>query len=490
MSLLPKVAIVGRPNVGKSALFNRICKKRLAIVHEVEGITRDRLYAEADFFGLPFVIIDTGGIDPQSEGEFNDEIRRQASIAIEEADSVILVVDSQVGPTTLDEEVSKLLLHAKKRVCLAVNKVDDSRQEYLLHEFHGLGISKMICVSAEHNVNVAELVGTALEGFSPIEEAALPGLKIPKVAIVGRPNVGKSTLVNILLSEPRCIVSPTPGTTRDSIDVQIEYEGRPYTLIDTAGIRRKHSEKEPVDKFAAMRTERAIERADVCVLMLDSQQGLTTQEKRIATSIEEAGKSCVLFFNKWDLVKGFRMEHCQKAVRDSSCFLEHCPMLFGSAKSGRNLDKLWASIDAVYNASQQRIPTAQLNQFVATCIEKQSPPMLQGGKRLRIYYMTQISTCPPEFLLFVNRSVLMADSYKKFLLNQFRETYGFEGTPLRLYLRGKLRQADRVRPSPSTHAMTVQAVESEEGEDLESALLYSLEDEELFVPSVEDSSST
>ncbi|KIC75419.1 GTPase Der [Neochlamydia sp. EPS4] len=435
MTHLPKLAIVGRPNVGKSALFNRICKKKIAIVDEAEGITRDRLYSQAEFFGRAFEVIDTGGMDYHSHADFNEHILRQAEVAIEEADTIVMVVDAHLGITKLDKEISKILLKTKKPVCLAVNKIDNGAQEYLLHEFHSLGIKKMISVSAAQGWHMAELLEEAFEDLEQDDLQAEEDLAT-KVAIVGRPNVGKSSLINFLLDEERCIVSPIPGTTRDSIDVSVTHQEDHFRLIDTAGIRRKHAEHEVVDKFAAIRTERAIERADICVLMLDAQQGMTVQDKKIANKIEESGKGCILVFNKWDLVKGFRMEHCLKDINDEVSFLSHCPKIFMSATTGRNVEKLFEEIKSVQEHSLKRIPTHQLNKFIESALQKNHPPMI-GGKRLRIYYMAQVDVQPPKFILFVNYPNLMSESYKKYLYNQFRETYGFVGVPLELYVKGK-----------------------------------------------------
>lgn len=435
MKTRPKLAIVGRPNVGKSALFNRISKKKIAIVDEAEGVTRDRLYADADIFGLNFQVIDTGGIHARSKALFNQEIKQQAEIAIEEADSIIMVVDSKTGVTTLDMEVAQILLRTKKPLCLAVNKIDDPSQNHLLFAFAQLGISKMVAVSASQNWHIAELLETAFDGFSreQLEQKVDPTIQL---CIVGRPNVGKSSLVNYLLDEDRCIVSPIAGTTRDSIDIPFTYEDQAYNLIDTAGIRRKHAEHEVVDKFATIRTERAIERSNICLLMLDAQQGMTVQEKKIANLIEAAGKGCILLFNKWDLVKGFRMEHCLKGVEEEVPFLKHCPKLFISAKTGRNIEKIFPLVKQVHEDSQKRITTHQLNKFIADSLQKNHPPMIQG-KRLRIYYMAQVAVQPPKFILFINYPNLMTETYKKYLYNQFRETYGFTGVPILIHLKGK-----------------------------------------------------
>jgi GTPase len=465
MKSLPKLAIVGRPNVGKSALFNRICERRIAIVDEAEGITRDRLYADGELFGFRFEVIDTGGINPRSKAEFNEEIRRQAEIAIEEADTIIQVVDAKVGITDLDKEVALVLLRCGKPVCLAVNKIDDISQENLLHQFHSLGINKKVTVSAEHGWHIVELLEEAFSSF-PRGEQEESGSSSIKVAIVGRPNVGKSSLVNYLLDDNRCIVSPIPGTTRDSVDVSFEYQNQLYTLIDTAGIRRKRAEHEVVDKFAFIRTERAIERADLCVLMIDVVEGLTAQDKKIANMIEEAGKGCVLLFNKWDLVKGFRMEHCLQSINEEVPFLSYCPKLFTSATTGRNLDKLFDHVQEVYQASSLRITTHQLNKFIEKAMQRNHPPMMTG-KRLRIYYMAQVDINPPRFIYFVNKPDLMAGSYKKYLYNQFRETYPFPGVPLLFHLKGK-KKRDKPTDNPPLQAAHKHHNHDNENDDYES----------------------
>jgi GTP-binding protein len=434
MKKLPKVAIVGRPNVGKSALFNKICGRRIAIVDEAEGVTRDRLYFEANLFSRPFLAIDTGGINARSQAIFNEEVKRQAEIAIEEADTLIMVVDAKVGVTLLDREVANLLLRTKKPLVVAINKVDNREQNDTFFEFQSLGIEKMVPVSATQNWHIAELLEAALDPL-PVEESE-DEAKGTKVAILGRPNVGKSSLVNKILNEERCIVSDIPGTTRDSIDTEVEINKTPYTFIDTAGIRRKGAEHDVVDKFAYIRTKETIERADVCLLMLDAQEGITSQEKRIANAIEEAGKGCLLILNKWDLIKGFQQEHVIRGITEEVPFLKHCPILCLSAKTGRNLEKIFPAIEDVLENTKKRLPTHQLNKFVGECIQRVNPPMIQG-KRLRIYYMAQVDISPPKFVFFVNDPKLMTETYKKYLYNQFRKEYAFTGAPISLLLKGK-----------------------------------------------------
>jgi GTP-binding protein len=432
-----KIALVGRPNVGKSALFNRIAGHRKAIVDDREGTTRDRLYGNTELFGTPFTVIDTGGIDTRSGVPFAEEIRRQAEIAIEEADSIVMVVDGVAGFTGLDESVARILRKSKKPICLAVNKIDDLDKALLVHEFHKLGIPKMVAVSATQGYQIAELLEAALEECKVPEQEEEHTGKI-KVAIIGRPNVGKSTLLNKLIDEERSVVSPIAGTTRDAIDVDIEYEGETITLIDTAGIRRKGAEHDAVDKFAAIRTQKAIERADICLLMLDSVEGLTAQEKKIASMVEAEGKACILLFNKWDLVKGYRMEHCDLALQDEASFLNHCPRLFISSMHGRNLAKIMPAIREVFAQRDIRITTGQLNKFLEKAIQKVHPAMIKG-KRLRIYYMAQVETAPPTFILFANYPKLMLKSYERYLMSEFRKTYPFTGNPLRFFLKARSR---------------------------------------------------
>lgn len=483
MSRYPKLVIVGRPNVGKSALFNRLCNRRIAIVDEAEGVTRDRIYADADIFGRKFCLVDTGGIDPRSKAPFSEEVRRQSHIGIEEADVLVMVVDARVGITALDQELAKELLKINKPLHLAVNKIDNLSQEHLIYQFQNLGIKSIIGVSAIQGYNIAELFERVEPELFPPEEESdsseleeeeiivrAPEVQKPiKIAVIGRPNVGKSTLMNCLLEEDRCVVSPLAGTTRDNIDALIEFEGQEFLFIDTAGIRRRRAEHEVVDKFAAIRTEQAIERTDVCILMLDAQEGMSSHDKRIAKLIEDSGKGCIILFNKWDLVKGFRMEHCKKAAQEMVPFVKHCPMLFISALTGRNTAQIFAAVNEVYTSLSRRISTGQLNRFISGALQQRHPPMIQG-KRLRIYYMTQISANPPIFVLFINNADLLDPSYKKYLINQLREKFEFKGVPLVLQLRGKEDENKRKKSGPPVkrEEITARSVPGEKKEAVES----------------------
>lgn len=424
-----KVAIVGRPNVGKSALFNRICGQRVAIVDQMEGVTRDRIEKQVTFYDKNFTLIDTGGIDSTLKKDFNEEVRAQALQAIVEADTIIFVVDSTVGITVQDQEVAKILLKSKKPCVLAVNKVDNLEGEEQVWPFAPLGFKQVVPVSAVHGWQVAELVEEALLTH---EEEIHPAVETRgKIAIVGRPNVGKSSLLNALLDQERAIVSPIPGTTRDALDVDFDYQGQVYTLIDTAGIRRKKAQSEVVDKYAHIRSEEAIDRCDVALLILDAQQGLTEQEKRLLQHIEDQGKGCLILINKWDLIEGIRMEHALSGLGHENPFVASCPKLVISAKTRRNIDKILPMVEEILSYTKERISTGELNQFIEKTIQKQHPPMIQG-KRLRIYYMTQVSSKPPTFVMFINHKELIHPTYLKYMINQLRDRYKFTGLPIRL----------------------------------------------------------
>lgn len=442
-----KIALVGRPNVGKSALFNRMVGKRIAIVDEQEGVTRDRLYAKAEMFGKTFEMIDTGGVTSDASIPFFEEIKEQTLLAIEEADSLVMVVDCAVGLTSVDEEVARILHRTKKPVCVAVNKMDHHSFESRMAPFYSLGFTNVIGVSAQQGFHIAELLDMALESI-PDEENLPEEENRIKVAIIGRPNVGKSTILNQIFGEKRSMVSDIPGTTRDAIDVPLDIGEDKYLLIDTAGIRRKKGEKEVVEKFAALRTEKAMARADVCLLVFDAEKGLTIEERKILASIEEMGKGCVLVANKWDLLKDVRMEHCALALRKDAPFTEQVPLLFVSALTGRNVSKIFDEVKRIYSLLHKKVGTGELNRFVERAIQKYHPPMIQG-KRLRIYYLTQKGVGPIEFILFVNKTELMTKTYERYLLKSLRESFGFLGCPIRFKLQGKKKQEAK-RTSPVT----------------------------------------
>lgn len=428
------IAIVGRPNVGKSALFNRIVRERKSIVEDIEGVTRDALYSEVEVFGKQIRLVDTGGIDSQEVIAFSKEIRVQTLAALDRADAVIFVVDGQIGITIQDEEISRLLLKKSKPLVLAINKVDDgARADQAQSKFYSLGISDMMPVSASHGNGVADLLELAMETyFEPREKKECT---LPKVAIVGRPNVGKSTLMNSIVGEDRCVVSPIPGTTRDTIDEEIDG----VLFIDTAGLKRKQQEKEVLDKFARIRTEEAIERSDICILVIDIQEGITAFEKTILQMVEDKGKGFILFVNKWDLITDCRMEHAIIHLRNSHPVLENVPILVGSALTGRNVKDLFNQIFKVYENLQRRITTGELNTFLERAVQRNHPSSI-SGKRLRIYYLTQVSVKPPHFVLFVNDHELLIESYRKYLVNQFREAYDYMGCPIRFKLKSRTRE--------------------------------------------------
>ncbi len=442
MEKTTKIAIVGRPNVGKSSLFNRLLGKRRAIVDAFEGTTRDRLIGEFDFFGSAIEIIDTGGLFASEKDPFAQEIEEQARIGLQEAEGVILVVDGQVGPMDSDLKLAKEILKMNKPVALAVNKCDNSSSKVEKHAFYGLGIEAMLPISALHGTNVAELFELIFEQIAehtPSEDdldSDPDSLDAPKVALMGLPNVGKSTLMNQLTESDRCAVSEIAGTTRDAVDVLCTYDNKPYLLIDTAGVRKKSREKFAVDKFAAIRTGRALERADICAILVDASVGLGTQEKKLIRRIEKEGKSCIILLNKWDLVHSVQMESALREVKEKLPSLHHMPILCISAKEGRNLNKIFDLIDKTLEERKKRITTGQLNRFLEKAVLKHHPVMVEG-KRLRIYYMTQASSSPPTFVLFVNNPKLMLPNYERYLSGQFREAFGFTGSPLRFVMKGK-----------------------------------------------------
>ena len=435
MSNRPIVAIVGRPNVGKSALFNRIAGRRIAIVEGEPGVTRDRIYADAAWAGKAFTLVDTGGMDFGGEGAFAAGTLAQAKIALEQADVVVFVVDAQSGMLPGDLEVAEVLRRAQKPVIVAANKVDHAALVAATAEFYALGLGDPVPVSAEHGRGVGDLLDRVVAGFPRAGDGEAESDAI-RVAVVGRPNVGKSSLVNLLLGEERSLVTDVPGTTRDAIDTTFERNGQKFTLIDTAGIRRKSRIEEDVERYSVIRTLRAIDRSDVCVVVLDATELVTEQDKRIAGYVHEAGKGIILLVNKWDLVEKDEktMNRFEEVIRRELGFAQYAPILFVSAKTGQRVHRLLELAEFVANQHALRIPTGRFNEVLQEAIRLRQPPS-DKGKQLKILYGTQTGVKPPSFVLFVNDPDLMHYSYRRYLENHLREHFGFVGTPIVLVLR-------------------------------------------------------
>lgn len=434
----PLVAIVGRPNVGKSMLFNRLVGKRLSIVEDTPGVTRDRLYAECEWCGRTFDIVDTGGIEPSTDSEILLFMREQAQIAIDAADVIVLVTDIRTGVTAADKDVANMLLRSRKPVVLAVNKADSTGPEDpAVYEFYELGLGDPIAVSAVHGHGTGELLDACLAHLPPREEEEEEDDSI-KVAVIGKPNVGKSSLINCILGEKRVIVSNVAGTTRDAVDTPFENDKGKYVFIDTAGIRRRSKVDERVEKFSVMRAQLAIERADVCVIMIDARDGVTDQDTKIAGLAHEAGKASIIVVNKWDLVEKETgtMEKMRKDVMRDLSFMSYAPVLFISALTGQRTDRLFELINFVNDQSNMRISTGMLNDVLADAQARVQPPT-DKGRRLKIYYMTQTGIKPPNFVIFCNSRELFHFSYQRYLENQIRGVFGLEGTPIRLVIRQK-----------------------------------------------------
>ena len=431
----PVVAIVGRPNVGKSTLFNRLVGARKAIVEDIPGVTRDRLYDVTDWAGREFVIIDTGGIRFDEGDIFAREIKMQAQLAIEEADVIMLVLDTQEGITPEDEQVANLLRRSQKPVVLAANKVENFDRQMEYFEFYNLGLGDPIPVSAMHGRNINELLDAVVAKFAPTREY-LEDAEATKIAIVGRPNVGKSSLVNALLGEERVIVSDTPGTTRDAIDTPFEYEGNRYILIDTAGIRKKSRITEATERYSVIRSLKSIERADVVLIMLDASEGVLEQDQRIAGYVHEQGKASVIIVNKWDLIEkdGQTMNKFDKDIREELKFLAYCPILYVSALTRKRIFKILELVDFVSDQHNRRVQTSELNQVVNEAMLLNPLPG-GGGRKIKIYYAAQVQTAPPTFVFFANHPEKVHFSYLRYLDNALRKNFGFEGTPIRLIVR-------------------------------------------------------
>lgn len=434
----PLVAIVGRPNVGKSMLFNRLVGKRLSIVEDTPGVTRDRLYAECEWCGRTFDMVDTGGIEPSTDSEILQFMREQAQIAIDAADVIVLVTDIRTGVTAADKDVANMLLRSRKPVVLAVNKADSTGPEDpAVYEFYELGLGDPIAVSAVHGHGTGELLDACLAHFPPQTDEEEEDDRI-KVAVIGKPNVGKSSLINCILGEKRVIVSNVAGTTRDAVDTPFENDKGKYVFIDTAGIRRKSKVDERVEKFSVMRAQLAIERADVCVIMIDAREGVTEQDTKIAGLAHEAGKASIVVVNKWDLVEKETgtMEKMRKDVMRDLSFMSYAPILFISALTGQRTERLFELINFVNDQSNMRISTGMLNDVLADAQARVQPPT-DKGRRLKIYYMTQTGIKPPNFVIFCNSRELFHFSYQRYLENQIRSVFGLEGTPVRIVIRQK-----------------------------------------------------
>jgi len=434
----PLVAIVGRPNVGKSHLFNRLVGKRLSIVEDTPGVTRDRLYAEADWSGRAFDLVDTGGIEPTTDNEILLFMREQAEIAIAMADVIVLVTDIHSGITAADQDVAQMLLRSRKPVLLAVNKMDnvgDLNPDF--YEFYNLGLGDPLPISAVHGHGTGDLLDACIAHFPPQSEEEEPDDTI-QVAIIGKPNVGKSSLTNTILGEKRVIVSDEAGTTRDAVDSPLENEHGKYNFIDTAGLRKKSRVHERVERFSVLRANMAIERANVCLIMIDAREGVTEQDTKVAGLAHEAGKASIVLVNKWDLVEKETgtMEQMRKRVLHDLGFMSYVPVLFISAMTGQRVERIFKLINFVYDQSCMRITTGNLNNILAEATMRVQPPT-DRGKRLKIYYMTQTGVCPPNFVVFVNSRELFHFSYQRYLENQIRSVYGLEGTPIRMVVRQK-----------------------------------------------------
>ena len=436
----PVVAIVGRPNVGKSTLFNRILGRRNAIVDDVPGVTRDRNYADATYRGRPFRLVDTGGLDPTSTDTMLSLIRQQSRIAIAEANILICLMDGRIGLTPADEELVDLLRPVRKPVFYAVNKIDTPKSDPLLADFYRFGEEALFPVSAEHGVGVDEMLEAIYPHLppDPAEEAVSEPCR---VAVVGRPNVGKSSLINSILGEHRVVVSDVPGTTRDPIDTAVSYEGRPYVFTDTAGIRRRGRVDRGVESFSVSRAMTAMGRSDVAVLLLDGVEGITEQDTKIAGLILKQGRACVVFVNKWDLRAGdaAARRKYEADVRRRFRFLPWAPVLFGSAVKPGGADELFAQIDRVMAGFTYRVPTGALNKFIQEVVTVHPVPVRKGKptKAVRSVFMTQIAARPPTFAFFVGHPKDISASYVRFLENQIREKYGFVGAPIRMLVRQK-----------------------------------------------------
>ena len=443
---LPVVAIIGRPNVGKSTLVNRLCRSRDAIVHDQPGVTRDRTYQEGYWADRTFKVVDTGGLVFNDDSEFLPEIREQAKLAMAEAAVAVVIVDGQQGLTAADESIAEWLRHQNCPVLLAVNKCESPDQGLAMAaDFWTLGLGEPYPVSAIHGAGTGELLDKVIS-FLPASQE-LEGLEEPiQLAIIGRPNVGKSSILNSICGENRAIVSPIRGTTRDTIDTSIEREGKTWKLLDTAGIRRRSSVSYGPEFFGINRSFKAIERSDVCVLVIDAEEGVTEQDQRLAGRIEEDGRACVVAVNKWDLISkdSHTLPAMEKELRSKLYFLEWAPMLFISALTGQRVERIFPLAALAVEQHRRRVSTSVANEVLKEALSWRTPPTTRGGRQGKVYYGTQVAVRPPSFTLFVNDPKLFGDTYRRYVERQIREGLGFEGSPLRLFWRGKQqRDAER-----------------------------------------------
>ena len=440
----PTVAIIGKPNVGKSTFFNYIVGSRISIVEDTPGVTRDRVYAETNWRGRNFTVIDTAGIEPESDDIIISQMREQAKIAIDIADVILFLTDIKQGVTAADEEIALMLKKSKKPVVLVCNKEDNiSKDKNEIFEFYNLGLGEPYPVSAANALGIGDVLDAIYENFPEKDPTEDEDNRI-KVAVIGKPNVGKSSLINKILGQNRTIVSSIAGTTRDAIDTEYKNEYGKYVLIDTAGIRRKSKVTESIEKFSIMRTLLAIERADVCLMMIDATEGVTDQDAKIAGEAHEAGKGIIIVVNKWDEYEKETgtLENYKKDIYNKLSYLSYAPIIFISAKTGQRVDKLFTMINNVAEQNSKRISTAMLNQVINEAIAIVQPPT-DKGKRLKILYGTQASTKPPTFVIFVNSKELFHFSYERYLVNQIRKEFGLEGTPIRIIVREKMDKDDK-----------------------------------------------
>lgn len=434
----PVVAVVGRPNVGKSTLFNKLVGERIAIVEDTPGVTRDRIIADAEWQNHHFTLIDTGGIEPFSKDTILAQMRLQAEIALDMADLIILMVDGREGMTAADKEVAEMIRRQNKPVILAVNKIDHINLEDSLYEFYNLGLGEPMAISAEQQLGIGDLLDEIVEDTKSFySEEAEEDASI-KVAVVGKPNAGKSTLINRMVGEERLIVSNIPGTTRDAIDTTVEHDGKAYTFIDTAGIRKKKKIYENVERYSILRAISAVDRADVVILMIDAEKGVSEQDQKIASIIQNRYKPCIIVVNKWDAVEKETktMQNMTKTIRSNLSFIDYAPLLFISAQTGQRVGKLYDEINFVYDQARKRIPTGKINEAIIDFVTLRQPPS-KSGRRLKIYYGSQVRIDPPTFVFFVNDGALMHFSYLRYIENYLRQTFDFTGTPIRVIIRDK-----------------------------------------------------